>query len=137
MNWCYITAGILLAIGFLVHMTAGNAAWTLLDPARRPSAADPVPAAALRRIWLMGRGGFQMIGADLLVASVYLLLAGTGAVPASPTAGALLAALFGLYFVGFLLGQLFSRAPAGAYLTNIQWILFLAVFILTVCGLYR
>ena len=77
MNGWFLVAGALLVVAFFVHSVFGNRLYAAARPEHT----------ALRAYdaWLMGRCGMQMIGADLLLAAVFLLLAGSGVV--SPFAG--------------------------------------------------
>ena len=68
MNGWFLVAGALLVVAFFVHSVFGNRLYAAARPEH----------AALRAYdaWLMGRCGMQMIGADLLLAAGFLLLAG-------------------------------------------------------------
>lgn len=128
MNGWFLVAGALLIVAFFVHSVFGNRLYV----AARPE------YAALRAYdaWLMGRCGMQMIGADLLLAAGFLLLAGSGVIPRSRELELFVLLTYCAWTLGWLLSLIAERSGRRYYFRLCQWVLFLSVALLTGIGTF-
>lgn len=130
MNYYFIAAGIFLFLSFLIHVVAGNKEYTELKPQNHNIQSD-----RLHGIWLMGRGSFQMVSADLLLTAVFIFLIGINLIPFNFYLSLFVAMLYLGYLVSWLLTLFISKAKRANYLRQGQWMLFLIAFILIVLGI--
>lgn len=127
MNGWFITAGTLLVAAFLVHVIAGTRFYALARPAGEHS--DACEA------WLLGRCGFQMISVDLALASLFLLLLGSGAVSRNFLLELFLLLTYGGWFLFWLVALTLEKSAARIYWRLCHWALFLAVVVLIGIGM--
>lgn len=84
----------------------------------------------------MGRCGMQMIGADLLLAAGFLLLAGSGVIPRSRELELFVLLTYCAWTLGWLLSLIAERSGSRYYFRLCQWVLFLSVALLTGIGTF-
>lgn len=132
MNYWFLSAGVLLLLAFLVHTFKGNRFYTILNP-RKTGAGEP----AVYGVWLLGRGGWQVIGVDLLLGGGFLLAQGTGLMAYSFPLTLFIALAYGLYCAAFLVAFAVEGARAASYKRSPQWLLFLVVSALVATGMAR
>lgn len=130
MNYWFIAAGTLLLPAFFVHTFSGNRFYACLNP-RRTGVAEAAPYEA----WMLGRAGFQLIGADLLLAGLFLLAEGFSLVGYDFPLTLFITLLYGVYCVVFLAALACERAAKRLYKRLPQWLLFLAVCLLATAGM--
>lgn len=129
MNGCFLLAGALLLVAFVVHSLAGNRTYSAARPDRSASRAYDA--------WLMGRCGMQMIGVDLLLAAGFLLAAGGGLIPRCRPLEWFVALIFCGWMAGWLLSLAVERAAGRHYRRLWQWVLFAVVALLVAIGAFR
>ncbi len=132
MNAYFIAAGGFLFVVTLIHTIFGNIEYAALNP-RKLGIFDSKPF----QNWLMGRGCFQMVTADLLLSGIFIFLTGINAIPYSFYLMLFMALLYLGYLVFWLASLFVSKAEAVHYIKVGQWSLFLVVFILTVSGMFE
>lgn len=130
MNYWFISAGIFLFTSLLIHMIAGDRDYRHLNPRKQKN-----EDAKAFGFWLMGRGTFQMVSVDLLLASAALLLMGINVIPYNFYLSFFIALLYAGYLISWLLTLCVSKAKSSSYLNQGQWMLFLITFILIMFGI--
>lgn len=124
-NLPLLSAGILMSLGFIAHVTAGNKE-TLETSPPKPPGGDHT-AARVERNWVQAVCAFQLVSVDLLLLGIGMILLATTdwIAPKRPVAWALAAylALWGIAWVAQL--ALLKRA-ARDYGLLPQWTLFFA-----------
>ncbi len=130
MNCFFIAAGIFLFVSLIIHMTAGDKEYRELDPRKRSD-----NSGKMFGFWLMGRGTFQMVSADLLLTSVFIFLTGIGVISFNRLLLLFIALLYSGYLVFWLVTLLVSKAKRMNYLYQGQWILFLIALVLIISGM--
>ena len=125
MNLPFVIAGILLLAACAVHTVVGDKEQRQLRPATDGDHFGH---------WLTGRCVFHIASIDLLVQGAVLLLLGIGVLPYAWPLVALLLVLQSGYLIAWLATLLASRARAGDYGRQAQWVLFLAVLVLLWVG---
>lgn len=124
MNIFFLVAGVLLLIAFTVHFFVGDREYRRLRPAEE----------AHFSFWLTGRCTFHMASIDLLLPGIYLCCLGMGVTAYFFPLVLFFLFMFSGYLLSWLLTVKISDAHGKEYLKQGQWLLFLLVCVLLLCG---
>ena len=125
-SYFFLVAGIIIAIAFVVHLIGGNKEYTMIKPSRDDESFQ---------YWLLGSCCFQMVSADLLITSAFMLLLGLDIIPYNYHLALFLAVIFAGYLIFWLSNLALNRAKSYFYLRLGQWTLFISAMILMIVGI--
>lgn len=126
MNILLIAANVLLLLTFFAHAFGGDRLYKKTEP--QPGS-DSVP------VWVMGRGAFHLVSADILMALAGLTLVNFTHFFREPV---LILRILSLYFFGhglaFLLTLMISQKFPGKFVVLWQWMLMFTAAVLIWLG---